>query len=161
MLNSITLFFILFVFWLFSSIFVGLNPLFIFIGGVICASIAFMCWRLGIINAKTSFMILQFGFYKFLFVNINKKLSSVISICIKFLNPKYKFKPVLDYVFLNKDSDAEAVLGVNLINMFPATICVAVKKRYIIVHSLGAEYFSPSEMYYISSGLGKVYDDSL
>jgi len=161
MLNAITLFFILFVFWIFNAVLVGITPLLIFIRLILSSLIAFICWRLNIISSKSSFMILQFGFYKFIFNKIIENLSNVFRLSFQFLNPKHEFKPILDYVFLDKDKDSEIALGVNLITFLAGTICVAVKKRYVIVHSLGKEYFSPAEMYDISSQLDKVYDDVL
>jgi len=161
MLNAITLFFILFIFWIFNVVLIGINPLLIFIGLIISSSIAFICWRLNIIGSKSSFMILQFGFYKFIFSKISQNLSNVFRLSFQFLNPKHEFKPIIDYIFLDKDKDSEIALGVNLITFLAGTICVAVKKRYVIIHSLGTEYFSPAEMYDISSQLDKVYDDTL
>jgi multisubunit Na+/H+ antiporter MnhE subunit len=161
MLNGITLFFILFILWIFSTLFIHITPFFIFLGLFVTAFIAFISWRLGLVNSKTSFMVLQFGFYKFFFKKLTETSCRIIKLSLQFLNPKYKFAPILDYVFLNKDNDAEVALVVNLIIALPGTICVAIKKRYIIVHSVGKEYFSSDEMYEISNQVGKVYDDSL
>ena len=117
--------------------------------------------RLTLINDTTEFLFLQLGFYTYIFEKFNNSAANIFKICLQFLNPKTKFTSILDYVFLNKDSDAESSLTANLLTFLPGTIGILMKKRYLIVHSLDKDYFSLSEMYNITTEVGKIDDDSL
>lgn len=88
-------------------------------------------------------------------------MSKVFKICFQFLNPKTQFTSILDYVFLNKDSDAESALSANLLTLLPGTIGILMKKRYLIIHSLDKDYFSLTDIYNITNEINKIDDDSL
>ena len=81
--------------------------------------------------------------------------------CLQFYQKENNFTSILDYVFLNKDSDAKSVLVANLLTLLPGTIGILMKKRYLIVHSLDLIYFSQAEMYDITVDVNKIDDDSL
>ena len=80
---------------------------------------------------------------------------------MQFLKSNTEFTSIIDYVFLDKDSDAESSFTCNLLTLLPGTIGVLTKKRYLIVHSLDKEYFSLIEMYNITNEVGRLDDDSL
>ena len=88
-------------------------------------------------------------------------MANVFKICLRFLKNDRDFFPILDYVFLDKDSDSETAFTANLITLLPGTIAVLTKKRYLIVHSLDKDYFSLVTMYDITNAVGKLDDDSL
>lgn len=162
MLNKFTLFLLLFTIWFTSLFFAGsLTILFILIGFFSSLIITIFVFRLSIINNNTEFLFLQFGFYKYIFEKLNNNILNIFKICIQFLQPKTEFISILDYVFLNKDSDAESALTANLLTLLPGTIGILMKKRYLIVHSLDKDYFSLNEMYNITNEVGKIDDDSL
>jgi len=164
MINISTLFLVLFVTWILYGVISDLiivSTLFIISGFVLSGIISLLVWKLRIINTKTQFLFLQFGFYKYIFHKINESFFNVFRMAFAFLKIKQNFNPALDYIFLNKDDDSEIALCVNIITSLPGTICVAIKKRYIVVHSLHPSYFSLSDMYAVSSEINSVYDDSL
>jgi multisubunit Na+/H+ antiporter MnhE subunit len=162
MLNKVTIFLLLFSVWAISLFFSDFLNLWTLLAGcVIALTITFFVFRLAIITSNTAFLFLQFGFYKYLFDKVNSKLLLVFKICFQFLNPKTEFTSILDYVFLNKDSDAESVFTANLLTVLPGTLGILMKKRYLIVHSLDKDHFSLSEMYNITNEVGKIDDDSL
>ncbi len=162
MLNKITLFLLLFVVWCISLLFNGTFNIFLIIFGLIISiTITVFVFRLTLINDTTEFLFLQLGFYTYIFEKFNNSAANIFKICLQFLNPKTKFTSILDYVFLNKDSDAESSLTANLLTFLPGTIGILMKKRYLIVHSLDKDYFSLSEMYNITTEVGKIDDDSL
>lgn len=162
MLNKFTLFLLLFVIWCLSLFFSGTFNIFLMLFGLfISIVITVFVFRLTIVNTTTAFLFLQFGFYRYIFDKFNSSAVNIFKICLQFLNPKTKFISILDYVFLNKDSDAESSLTANLLTFLPGTIGVLMKKRYLIVHSLDKDYFSLSEMYNITNEVGRIDDDSL
>ena len=162
MLNKITMFLLLFVVWTISLIFSNFFNVWSMLAGfIVSLTISIFVFRLSIITTNTAFLFLQFGFYRYLLDKINSSLINVFKICFQFLSKKTEFTSILDYVFLNKDSDAESVLTANLLTLLPGTIGVLIKKRYLIVHSLDKDYFSLSEMYNITNEVGKIDDDSL
>jgi len=162
MLNKFTLFLLLFVTWIillfFSKTF---TIIFLAIGFFVSIIITIFTFRATIFNNKTEFLFLQFGLYKYVFGKLNDNFLKIFVICYKFLDKDTKFTSILDYVFLNKDSDAESALTANLLTLMPGTIGILMKKRYLIVHSLDKDYFSLSEMYNITNDVGKLDDDSL
>lgn len=162
MLNKFTLFLLLFSVWFISLIFSGILTIgLILLGFVVSIVITLFVFRLSIINNKTDFMFLQFGFYGYILQKVNDNLVKVFKISLQFLTSKDDFVSILDYVFLNKDSDAESALTANLLTLLPGTIGILMKKRYLIVHSLDKDYFSLSEMYNITNEVGRINDDSL
>ena len=162
MLNKFTLFLLLFVIWCISLFFSGAFNIFLVIFGfIISIIITLFVFRLTIVNSATEFLFLQFRFYGYIFDKFNSHAVNIFKICLQFLDQKTNFTSILDYVFLNKDSDAESALASNLLTFLPGTIGILMKKRYLIVHSLDKEYFSLSEMYNITNEIGKLNDDSL
>ena len=71
------------------------------------------------------------------------------------------FKPLVDYVYLENEDVYETCLLVNTLNMLPGVVCIAVKKKYLVIYSLGYEYFIPSDVYLFNQEIMSVYDDSL
>lgn len=162
MLSVSTLFVVLYFFWGLILLLGGdISIPVMAIGGCVCLYIAYLSWKLKVTVESDQFMFLQAGFYKFIFKMINNRFGSAFRLASEFLNPKKEFQPLLDYVFLNKDSTAEVTLAVNLLMAMPGIIAVATKKRYIIVHSLGDSYFTLTDMFNISNEISKVHDDSL
>ena len=162
MLNKFTLFLLLFAIWFVSLFFSGALTIgFILLGFFVSVVITIFVFSLSIINNNTEFLFLQFGFYRYIFEKINNNIINAFKISLQFLTPKTEFVSILDYVFLNKDSDAESALTANLLTLLPGTIGILMKKRYLIVHSLDKDYFSLAEMYNITNEVGKIDDDSL
>ncbi|HSQ98253.1 MAG TPA: Na+/H+ antiporter subunit E [Rickettsiales bacterium] len=162
MLNKFTLFLLLFIIWI-TSLFLSntVNVLLLITGFIISIIITLFVFKTSIIGQNTEFLFLQFGFYKYIFGKIINHIKNVFIICSKFYKKDIKFTSILDYVFLNKDSDAESALVANLLTLIPGTMGILMKKRYLIVHSLDEKYFSLSEMYNITVEVGKIDDDSL
>lgn len=162
MLNKFTLFLLLFVMWIVALFFShAINIALVLAGFLISILITIFVFKSSIVNQNTKFMFLQFGFYQYLFGKLINNIKNVFVICSLFYKKGTKFTSILDYVFLNKDSDAESVLVANLLTMLPGTIGILMKKRYLIVHSLDEKYFSLAEMYNITVEVGKIDDDSL
>ena len=162
MLNKFTLFLLLFVVWLISLFFAKLFILpYIIFGFIVSIIISTFIFRMSIINKNTEFLFLQFGFYTYIFGKINSHITNVFKICFQFLSLNTEFTSILDYIFLNKDSDAESAFTANLLTLLPGTLGILMKKRYLIVHSLDKDYFSLAEMYNITTEIGKIDDDSL
>jgi multisubunit Na+/H+ antiporter MnhE subunit len=162
MLNKFTLFLLLFIIWI-ISLFVSneLSISLVIVGFLVSMLIMEFSFRSLIVSQNAEFLFLQFGFYKYIFGKVRNNIGDVFKICSRFCGINVKFVSVLDYVFLNKDSDAEAVLIASLLMLLPGTIGILMKKRYLIVHSLDVRYFSLSEMYNITVESGKIDDDSL
>lgn len=162
MLNKFTLFLLLFIIWnLALLVSANFNIFFLVLGFFISILISIFSFKSGIINESTEFLFLQFGFYKYIYGKIKTDIKDLFKICSQFYRKNTKFTSILDYVFLNKDSDAESVLVANLLTLLPGTIGVLMKKRYLIVHSLDVKYFSQNEMYGITVDIAKIDDDSL
>ena len=162
MLNKCTLFLLLFTIWFTASFFSGILSIFSIACGVIVSIlVVFFVFKTAIINSKTEFLFLQCSFYSYIFKQLNKNISNVFKICLRFLTPNANFISILDYVFLNRDSDAESAFTANLLTFLPGTIGILMKKRYLIVQSLDKDYFSLVEMYNITNEVGKLDDDSL
>ncbi len=162
MLNKITLFLLLFTVWFVSAFFSNnLTIITILIGLISSIIIVVFVFKTSIMNNKTEFKFLQFNFYSYIFKQLNSNMTNVFKICLRFLKNDREFFPILDYVFLDKDSDTETAFTANLITLLPGTIGVLTKKRYLIVHSLDKDYFSLATMYDITNAVGKLDDDSL
>lgn len=162
MLNKVTLFLLLFILWVTSLLLSNNVNIFLFaIGLFISLVITLYVFKTSIVSQNTKFLYLQFSFYKYILGKIIENFKNVFKICSKFYKKDTKFTSILDYVFLNKDSDVESVLVANLLTLMPNTIGILMKKRYLIVHSLDEQYFSLSEMYNITTEVGKIDDDSL
>jgi multisubunit Na+/H+ antiporter MnhE subunit len=162
MLNKIALFLLLITTWCVSLYFSRmLSGIYIGIGVIVVMIITVFSFKSAVITSSSEFLFLQFGFYKYILDKINTSLVKVFKICLSFLNPKTKYISILDYVFLNKDSDSNAVLTANILTLMPGTIGILMKKRYLIVHSLDKDYFSLGDMYNISTDIEKIDDDSL
>lgn len=162
MLNKFTLFLLLFIMWIMALFFShAINIALILAGLLISVVITIFTFKSSIVSQNTEFLFLQFGFYEYIFKKIIGNLKNVFKICSQFYKRKAQFTSILDYVFLNKDSDAESVLVANLLTLLPGTLGILMKKRYLIVHSLDEKYFSLAEMYNITMEVGKIDDDSL
>ena len=162
MLNKFTLFLLLFTVWFAASFFTNnLTVITASVGLVASILIVMFVFKTSIMNNKTEFKFLQFNFYSYIFKQLNSHIINVFRICIRFLKNDREFFPILDYVFLDKDSDSETAFTANLITLLPGTIGVLTKKRYLIVHSLDKDYFSLVTMYDITNAVGKLDDDSL
>ncbi len=162
MLNKFTLFFLLFTIWFASSFFSGiLSIVSLLIGFVVCLLIVFLVFKTSIMNNSTEFLFLQSSFYFYILKQVNKNFSNIFRICISFLRKDMEFTPILDYVYINKDSDSESAFTANLLTILPGTIGILMKKRYLIVQSLDSNYFSLVDMYNMTNDIGKLDDDSL
>lgn len=162
MLNKFTLFFLLFTIWFSSAFFSNNLSINIILLGIFSSLIIVVfVFKTGIITSSTEFKFLQFNFYSYIFKQLNNNIINVFKICLQFLKPNTEFTSIIDYVFLDKDSDAESSFTCNLLIFLPGTIGVLTKKRYLIVHSLDQKYFSLIEMYNITNDVGKLDDDSL
>ncbi|MDD2840106.1 MAG: Na+/H+ antiporter subunit E [Rickettsiales bacterium] len=162
MLNKFTLFLLLFIMWIIALFFShAINIALILAGFLISIIITTFAFRSSIVGQNTEFIFLQFGFYQYVFGKVIHNIKNVFKICSQFYKKGTQFTSVLDYVFLNKDSDAESVLVANLLTLLPGTAGILMKKRYLIVHSLDEKYFSLAEMYNITMEVGKIDDDSL
>ncbi len=139
----------------------AINIALVLAGFLISILITIFVFKSSIVSQNTKFMFLQFGFYQYIFGKLTNNIKNVFLICSKFYKKGTQFTSILDYVFLNKDSDAESVLVANLLTLLPGTIGILMKKRYLIVHSLDEKYFSLAEMYNITVEVGKIDDDSL
>ena len=162
MLNKFTLFLLLFIVWCISLVFSGtFNILLLIFGFIISIVITLFVFGLGLMSDSTEFLFLQVSFYSYIFEKFNNNVLNIFKICLQFLNSKTEFTSILDYIFLNKDSDTETALTANLLTFLPGTIGILMQKRYLIVHSLDKDYFSLSEMYNIINEVNKIDDDSL
>ncbi len=162
MLNKFTLFLLLFTVWFALSFFSNNLSIPVIVYGAIASIIIVMfIFKTGIMTNSTEFKFLQFNFYAYILQQLNKNISNVFKICMQFLKSNTEFTSIIDYVFLDKDSDAESSFTCNLLTLLPGTIGVLTKKRYLIVHSLDKEYFSLIEMYNITNEVGRLDDDSL
>lgn len=157
-----TLFFVLLFAWLFCCVLVGaLSFLYFLLGMIVAGIVSFTCWRLRITSPRAQFLFLQINFYRYVIKKLIKNTPNIFKLTFQFLNPNYKFKPILDFVFLDKDKDTEIALCVNLLTALPGSLATAIKKRYVIVHSLGEEYFNLGEMYNMSNEISIAHDDAL
>lgn len=162
MLNKFTLFLLLFTVWFTLSFFSNnLSIPVIVYGATASIIIVIFIFKTGIMTNSTEFKFLQFNFYAYILQQLNKNISNAFKICMQFLKSNTEFTSIIDYVFLDKDSDAESSFTCNLLTLLPGTIGVLTKKRYLIVHSLDKEYFSLIEMYNITNEVGRLDDDSL
>jgi multisubunit Na+/H+ antiporter MnhE subunit len=162
MLNKVAVFLLLFIVWCLSCFFSStLTYQQLIIGFFVSIFITAFVFVNSIIISNSKFLFLQIGFYKYIFSKLNGSIVKSFSICLSFLNPNKKFVSILDYVFLNKDSDSNAVFTTNLLTLMPGTIGILVKKRYLIVHSLDKDYFNLTDMYNISMEIEKIDDDAL
>ena len=162
MLNKITIFLLLFLSWIIGLFLIKEIKLFsVIFGFFTCIFIIIFLFKATIITNNTKFLFLQFSFYKYIFSKVFSKFFYIIDICSKFIDPKTKFTSIVDYIFLNKDSDSESGFIANLLNILPGTFGILMKKRYLIVHSLDLKYFSLKEMYDISNEVVGINDDSL
>jgi len=162
MLNRATIFLMLFFVWAIASLVSHMfTPFIVAMGLVVSLVVTVFVFRTAIIPSNVAFLFLQLGFYRYLFDKLSMNLTKVFKICLGFWNRRIEYTSILDYVFLNKDSDTEAVFVANLITILPGTIGFLVKKRYLIVHSLDKDYFSLSDMYNITNDASRLEDDSL
>jgi multisubunit Na+/H+ antiporter MnhE subunit len=162
MLNKVAVFLLLFVTWTATLFLLNIfNYYHLFFGFVASLVSTFFVFGASIIVSDSKFLFLQFGFYKYIFTKMNTSLTKVFKLCLEFMDADVKFTSILDYVFLNKDSDSNAVLCTNILTLMPATLGILMKKRYLIVHSIDKDYFSLGDMYNISVEVEKIDDDSL
>jgi multisubunit Na+/H+ antiporter MnhE subunit len=101
----------------------------------------------------------QFSFYWYIFVTLNKSFLRVIKLCFYLLNPFKKFTSIIDYIFLDKDSDSRAVLTANILSLQPGIIGTLLKKRYLIIHSMDESFFSLNDLYKTSSQVEEIKND--
>mgnify|MGYP003305380574 CR=1 FL=1 len=161
MLNKFTLFLLLFVIWLISLLVSHSFTLtFILFGVFVSLFITIFAFKSSIINPGTEFLFLQFGFYRFIFNKVNNSFYYTVMFAYKILTGK-SFAPLVDYIYLENDDIYETALLVNTLNMLPGVICMVVKRRYIVVYSVGYEYFIPTDIFLFNQDIVSAYDDSL
>lgn len=162
MVNTSTLFLILLTLWI---IILGLSgnfsPDLLLLGMVSSVTISTFSGKIRIVHEKDSFLFLQFGFYKYIWKMLNENFMQNFTLAFDFLFRRENIEPVVDFIFLNKNEDAEVGLCVNVITLKPGSICIAMKKKYVIVHMINKNYFSLVDMFSISKEVSLVHDDSL
>ena len=136
------------------------NSLYLVIGVVISFIVAYLSLRLKFVSKKGKFLFLQFGFYRFIFNKVNNSFYYTVMFAYKILTGK-SFAPLVDYIYLENDDIYETALLVNTLNMLPGVICMVVKRRYIVVYSVGYEYFIPTDIFLFNQDIVSAYDDSL
>lgn len=158
-----TLFFINLSFWIILFLSNGSFSSFSLVIGIILSFvISYATLKLKLISKKNDYLFLQFGFYKFIFSKINNAFYYNIKFAYKILTNKTKdFSPLVDYIYSEDNDVYETCLLVNTLNMLPGVICIAIKKGYFAIYSLGYEYFIPSDIFLFSQEILHVYDDSL
>ena len=158
-----TLFFINFGVWVILFLSSGhLSSFCLLVGIFLSFLVSHLALRLRLIFKKNDYLFLQLGFYKFIFSKVNNAFYYSIKFAYKILTNKTKdFSPFIDYIYLENDDICETCLLVNVLNMLPGVTCIVVKKKYLVVHSLGFEYFIPSDTFLFNQEISKVYDDSL
>ena len=114
-----------------------------------------------LMTKQNTFLFLQFGFYNILMKKINLMFLTNIYLCAQLLFSKKDIRPTIDYLFLDNEDTFEESLITNIFNMSPGVLCILLKKKYFVVHSLGDDYFVPSDLFFINLEVGKVHDDVL
>lgn len=163
MLVFLTLFFTNLSLWLLFFILNSyFNTLYFMFGIIISVVISYLTVKLRLINRQNNFLFLQLGFYKFVFDKINLMFSCTLKFSYYLLtNNKKKFEPTIDHLYIDNSNIYEVNLLVNLLNMLPGVVCIAIRKQYLLVYSLGFEYFIPSDIFILGRDLNGIYDDSL
>lgn len=158
-----TLFFINLGLWTILFISNGhFSSLRLIIGILLSFTVSHLALSLKLVLKKNDYLFLQFGFYKFIFSKINNAFYSNLKFAYKILTNKTKdFNPLIDYIYSENNDVCETCLLVNTLNMLPGVTCISIKKGYIVVYSLGYEYFIPSDIFLFNQEISKVYDDSL
>lgn len=161
MLIFLTLFFtnlsILVLLLLFNSYF---NFIYFILIILISLLISYLTIKLKLVNQKTNFLFLQLGFYKFIF----KKFNSMFLFSFYLTWQLYKKKPIepiVDYIYIDNSNLHEITLIINTLNLLPGIICCATRKQYLIIHSLGFQYFIPSDIFILNNEIIDVYDDNI
>lgn len=138
------------------------NSLYLVVGVVISFIVAYLSVILKFVSKKGKFLFLQFGFYRFIFNKINNSFYYTTTFAYKILTGKTQsFTPLVDYIYLENDDIYETALLVNTLNMLPGVICITIKRRYIVVYSIGYEYFIPTDVFLFNQDIINAYDDSL
>lgn len=162
MANIFTLFLILYGIWTSLIIMEELYDPFMFLVGLFaCGFLSYGARKMSFVTGRSQFFYLQFGYYKFLKVFLREYILNSFKLAHSFLNLKYKFKPVADYLLIEKEYDEESVLFVNALNLIPGSICMILKRRYIVVHSLDDFYITKNDLFELSKRVSTVHDDSL
>ena len=158
-----TLFFINLGLWIVLFLSNGqFNSIYLIVGIVLSLFISHLALRLRLIQKKDDYLFLQLGFYKFIFSKINNAFYYNMKFAYKILTNKTKdFNPLVDYIYLENDDVCETCLLVNTLNMLPGIVCIAIKKGYLVVYSLGYEYFIPSDIFLFNQEILRTYDDGL
>lgn len=162
MLIFLTLFFTYLCIWiilfLLNSLF---SSLYFLVGVCICLFVSYLTIKLKIVNQKTNFLFLQVGFYKYIFSKINTSLLYTIYLTLQFYKKKQNFEEVVDYVYVDNSNLYEVALIVNTLNLLPGVICCALKKQHLVIHSLGFQYFIPSDIFILNDEISNIYDDNV
>ena len=162
MLIFLTLFFTYLCIWiilfLLNSIF---SSLYFLLGVAICLFVSYITVKLKVINHKTNFLFLQIGFYKYIFSKINASLLYTIYLTLQFYKKEQNFEEIVDYIYVDNPNVHEMALMTNTLNLLPGVICCAIKKQHLIVHSLGFQYFIPSDIFVLNDEILNIYDDNI
>lgn len=162
MLIFLTLFFTNLCIWLLLFLFnSSFSAVYFIVGIFVCVFISYLMMKLKIVNKKSNFLFLQFGFYKFIFSKIGSTFLYTIYLTLQFWKNNDNFEQVVDYLYIDNSNLNEVGLIVNTFNMMPGVICCATRKQYIIVHSLGYQYFIPSDIFILNDAVADIYDDNV
>lgn len=162
MLHIFNLFLFLLSLWLMFMVASShLTWLYVVLGVIASAIVAFMSGRLKLVEKDSEFLYLSFGFYRhFLTTFINNFFSSLVLI-VKIALGNTSPNPTLHKIKLKPNSRFNPGLLMASFNMSTGLFCVDIKDNQILVHALDHRYFKKFDLQKICLTLRDINDDNI
>ena len=162
MINIFNLFLVLFTFWFFL-IFANFNLNFItlIIGLICCSIIAYCSWKFKLINRKTEFLFLIFGFYKFFFSLFIISLYNSFLLLFEFLKFTPQINPVIYNLPFKNSKQINIPILISAITLIPGISFIDFNKNHIVIYCLNEKLVKKANLKNLISNLQKINDNSI
>lgn len=161
--NIFVMFLVMATLWMSAIVLLNIfTPYYIIFGIIASAICSLLAYRMRCFNKRSKMLFLHIGFYRHFILFFNEVIFGHFKLAFKFLSlRKLKIDPTLDFILIDKDDDEDISIYIDSINLISGVICIAVRKRHLLIHSLHPSFISRLDMHILSKRTNKVPDDSL
>lgn len=134
---------------------------YVLIGILACAFVTFISWKMGIVNKKSRFLFLNFGFFKHFASAISKSFFRSIILVTKSAFFSNKKEPIIYHFPIEKQNDANLTLLIATLSFVPGIFCIGIKDEELIIHALNENYLVNARLDKIYKGIEEINDTRL
>ena len=162
MLNIFNQFLFLVAVWLFFMV-IGKNftLIYFFIGVFSSLIISLFCYHLKLIDSKSKFLYLSFGFYRHFLLIYFKNFFRAIFLIIDLAINRRSMNPRLHFVEIKRNHNFSEELLIASINLSAGLLVIQVNEENIVIHSIDEEFFYRVNFNKIYKNLANVNDDEI